>query len=601
MAFGPAPIWPAILPRRGAPRGQCSRTAAGKGIPHVTQSGNGAGKRVDLKIVSRELTEGASRAPARSYLHAVGITNDDLDNKPLIGIASTWNEFSPCQANLKQVADHVKQGIREAGGVPIEFTTISVTDGIAMGTEGMKASLMSRDLIADSIELAVFGHRLDALVTLAGCDKTLPGCLMAIARLNLPSVFIYGGSILPGNYRGKKVTIQSVFEAVGAYSKGDMSFEEVRELENYASPGAGACGGLFTANTMSSSIEAMGMMLPGGSTTPAVDGRKMQEAHEAGKRVVELLAQNVRPRDILTREAFLNAIAVVLATGGSTNAVLHFLAIAHDAKIELTIDDFDELSRRTPVIGDMLPGGRYSMPDLGEAGGLPIVIKRLAEAGLFDTNQKTIAGGIWAHHLDRFHEAEGQDVVREMSNPRYQQGGLAILRGNLAPGGAVVKVAGVKADTFTGPVKVFDQEEPAMQAVMRNEIQSGDVVVIRYEGPKGGPGMREMLGVTSALAGQGHSEDVVLITDGRFSGASRGFSIGHVVPEALEGGPIAILQDGDTITVDINKREINVNLPEDEIQRRLAAWTAPAPRYTSGALAKYAKSVSNASLGAVTD
>jgi len=568
----------------------------------VTQSGsNGNGKRIDLKIVSRELTEGASRAPARSYLHAVGISNEDLDTKPLIGIASTWNEFSPCQANLKQVADHVKQGIRAAGGVPIEFTTISVTDGIAMGTEGMKASLISRDIIADSIELATFGHRLDGLVTLAGCDKTLPGCLMAIARLNLPSVFIYGGSILPGNYKGKKVTIQAVFEAVGAYSKGDMSFEEVRDIEAVASPGAGACGGLFTANTMSSSIEALGMMLPGGSTLPAVDGRKMQEAHAAGKRVVELIAEDVRPRSIMTREAFLNAISVVLATGGSTNAVLHYLAIAHDAKVELSIDDFDTLSRRTPVIGDMLPGGRYSMPDLGEAGGLPIVIKRLAEAGMFDANQKNVAGGIWADHLDKFHDSEGQDVVREISNPRYTQGGLAILYGNLAPEGSVVKVAGVKSTQFTGPCKVFDQEERAMDAVMAGEIESGDVIVIRYEGPKGGPGMREMLGVTCALAGQGHSEDVVLITDGRFSGASRGFCIGHVVPEALDGGPIAALRNGDSITVDITNRQLNVNLPEDEIKARLATWTPPAPKYTSGALAKYARTVSSASLGAVTD
>jgi dihydroxy-acid dehydratase len=568
----------------------------------VTQPGsNGAGKRVDLKIVSRELTEGAERAPARSYFHAVGITDEDLDTKPLIGIASTWNEFSPCQANLKQVADQVKQGVRAAGGVPIEFTTISVTDGIAMGTEGMKASLMSRDLIADSIELAVFGHRLDGLVTLAGCDKTLPGCMMAIARLNLPSVFIYGGSILPGTYQGKKVTVQSVFEAVGAYSKGEMSFEEVRDLENRACPGAGACGGLFTANTMSSSIEALGMMLPGGSTLPAVDGRKMQESYEAGKRVVELIAEDLRPRDILTREAFLNAIAVVLATGGSTNAVLHFLAMAHDAKVELTMDDFDTLSRKTPVIGDMLPGGQYSMPDLGEAGGLPIVLRRLAEAGLFDTNQKNVAGGTFVDHLDKFFESEGQDVIREISNPRYTEGGLAILRGNLAPDGAVVKVAGVKSKQFTGPARVFDTEELAFQSIMRGEINAGDVIVIRYEGPTGGPGMREMLGVTGALVGQGHGEDVVLITDGRFSGASRGFCIGHVSPEAFEGGPIAALREGDTIAVDIDARTLNVALSDDEIKQRLAEWKAPAPKYTSGALAKYAKAVSSASLGAVTD
>ena len=554
----------------------------------------------NLKHQSRELTEGVERAPARSYFHAVGLSDHDLDTKPLIGVASTWNELTPCQANLAALADQVKQGIRAGGGIPLEFNTISVTDGIAMGTEGMKASLISREVIADSIELVVFGHRLDALVTLAGCDKTLPGTLMAIARLNLPSVFLYGGSILPGTYRGKKVTVQQVFEAVGAHSAGTMSFAEVRELENRACPGAGACGGLFTANTMSSAIEAIGMMLPGGASLPAVDGRKYQEAYLAGERVVELIREGVRPRDILTRQAFENAIAVVVAMGGSTNAVLHLLAIAREAVVPLEIDDFDRLSRRSPVIGDMQPGGRYTMPDLDEAGGVPIVIRRLAEAGLFDLTAPNIAGGTFADHVDRFPETPGQDVIRDVSSPRYAEGGLAILRGNLAPEGAVVKVAGVKRGELSGPARVFDQEEAAFQAILRNEIRPGDVVVIRYEGPKGGPGMREMLAVTGALAGQGHAEDVALITDGRFSGASRGFCIGHIAPEAMVGGPIAALREGDQITIDVPNRQLTVALSDEELRARLAAWSPPAPKYTHGVLAKYATLVSSASLGAVT-
>ncbi len=553
-----------------------------------------------LKRESRELTEGVERAPARAYFHAVGISDLDLDTKPLIGVASTWNEFSPCQANLAAVGAQVKQGIRAAGGIPLEFTTISVTDGIAMGTEGMKASLISREVIADSIELAVFGHRLDALVALVGCDKTIPGGMMAMARLNLPAVLVYGGSILPGIYRGKKVTIQQAFEAVGAYSKGEMSFEEVRDLENRVCPGAGACGGLFTANTMSSAGEVLGLMLPGGASIPAVDGRKFQESYRAGERVIELLRDGIRPRDILTREAFENAIAVVVAMGGSTNAVLHLTAIAREAGVPLEIDDFDRLSRRVPVIGDMQPGGRYTMSDLDEAGGVPIVIRRLAEAGLFDTGQATVGGGTWADHVGRFPETEGQDVILPMASPRYQEGGLAILRGNLAPDGAVVKVAGVKSTRFTGPARVFDQEEAAFSAILRGEIDPGDVLVIRYEGPKGGPGMREMLAVTSALAGQGHSEDVCLITDGRFSGASRGFCIGHLAPEAMVGGPIAALREGDRITVDIPNRTISVALSDAELGERLRAWSAPSPKYTSGALAKYARLVSSASEGAAT-
>ena len=563
-------------------------------------SHNGAGRSGDLRGQSREVTEGVERAPARAYFHAVGISDEDLDTKPLIGVASTWNEFSPCQANLADVAGQVKQGIRAAGGIPVEFTTISVTDGIAMGTEGMKASLVSREVIADSIELAVFGHRLDALVTLAGCDKTLPGTLMAIARLNLPSVFMYGGSIMPGVYRGQDVTIQQVFEAVGAHSTGAMTFEEVRDLENRACPGAGACGGLFTANTMSSAVEAIGMMLPGGASIPAVDGRKFQEAYRAGERVVGLLREGVRPRDIMTRQAFENAIVVVVAMGGSTNLVLHLLAIAHEAGIELSIDDFDQISRRVPVIGDMQPGGRYAMSHLDRAGGVPIVIRRLAEAGLFDATARTIGGGTWAEQLDRFPETPGQDVIREMSNPRYAEGGLAILRGNLAPEGAVVKVAGVKNSRLTGPARVFDREETAFQAILRGEIHSGDVVVIRYEGPKGGPGMREMLAVTAALVGQGHGEDVALLTDGRFSGASRGFCVGHIAPEAMVGGPLAALRDGDEVTVDIPNRQLSVALSNTELQERLRAWSPPASHYTHGTLAKYAKLVSSASTGAVT-
>ena len=567
----------------------------------MDQPRNGGGvSNADLKIVSRELTEGAERAPARSYFHAVGLSDDDLDNKPLIGIASTFNEFSPCQANLAELGRAVKQGIRAAGGIPLEFTTISVTDGIAMGTEGMKASLISRDVIADSIELAVFGHRLDALVTLAGCDKTQPGTLMAIARLNLPAVYLYGGSILPGVYRGEDVTIQQVFEAVGKHSKGDMTFDEVRDLENRACPGAGSCGGLFTANTMSSATEAIGMMLPGGASLPAVDGRKMQEGYRAGERVVQLLRENVRPRDVMTRQAFENAIAVVLAMGGSTNLVLHLLAIAHEAGVDLSIDDFDRISRTVPVIGDMQPGGRYTMSHLDRAGGVPIVLRRLAEAGLFDPSQRTVGGGTWADHLDKFPETPGQDVIRNMDNPRYKEGGLAILRGNLAPEGAVVKVAGVKSTHFEGPARVFDREEDAFRAVIDGKIQSGDVIIVRYEGPKGGPGMREMLALTGALAGQGHSEDVALITDGRFSGASRGFCIGHVVPEAMVGGPIAALREGDRVTIDTQNRRINVNLSDAELQERLAAWSPPTPKYTTGSLAKYAKLVSSASVGAVT-
>jgi dihydroxy-acid dehydratase len=553
-----------------------------------------------LKHRSREITEGVERAPARSYFHAVGLSDADLDSKPLIGVASTWNELSPCQANLAALAEQVKQGIRASGGIPLEFNTISVTDGIAMGTEGMKASLISREVIADSIELVVFGHRLDGLVTLAGCDKTLPGTLMAIARLDLPSVFVYGGSIMPGTFRGKKVTVQQVFEAVGAHSTGSMSFEEVRDLENRACPGAGACGGLFTANTMSSAIEAIGMMLPGGASLPAVDGRKYQEAYRAGERVMELLREGARPRDVLTRQAFENAIAAVVAMGGSTNAVLHLLAIAVEAGVPLEIDDFDRISRRTPVIGDMQPGGRYTMPDLDEAGGVPIVLRRLVEAGLFDASARNVAGGTFADHLNRFPETPEQDVVRDFSSPRYREGGLAILRGNLAPEGAVVKIAGVKRAELTGPARVFDREEAAFQAILRGEIKPNDVVVIRYEGPKGGPGMREMLAVTGALAGQGHAEDVALITDGRFSGASRGFCVGHIAPEAMVGGPIAALRDGDHVTIDIPNRQLSVALSDEELRARLEEWSPPAPHYTHGTLAKYAKLVSSASVGAVT-
>ncbi|MBI4328866.1 MAG: dihydroxy-acid dehydratase [Chloroflexi bacterium] len=552
----------------------------------------------DVKHKSRDVTEGPERAPARAMLRGMGLGDDDL-KKPFIGIANMASDVTPCNLHLGRLADRVKEGVRAAGGTPFEFGTITVSDGISMGTEGMRASLVSREVIADSIELAAFGARLDGLVTVAGCDKNLPGALMAAARLNVPAVFLYGGTILPGRFRGKDVNIQDVFEAVGAYSKGTITPADLRELEMSACPGEGSCAGLFTANTMASVAEALGMSLPGSASIPAVDGRRLQASREAGAAVLRLLEQGVRPRDIMTRKAFENAIAVGVAMGGSTNMVLHLLAIAREAGVKLELDDFDQISRRTPYIGDMKPAGRYVMADLDRVGGLPLVMKMLLGAGLLHGDALTVTGKTVAENLASYPAAQVQDVIAPVSSPRSPTGGLAILRGNLAPEGGVIKVAGTERVYHRGPARVFDGEDAAFKAVAARKIQPGDVVVIRYEGPKGGPGMREMLAVTASIVGQGLT-DVALITDGRFSGATHGPMVGHVAPEAAVGGPIAALRDGDVITMDVAKRELSVALSDSEIAKRLKEAKPPEPRYTSGALAKYAKLVSSAAQGAVT-
>jgi dihydroxy-acid dehydratase len=552
-----------------------------------------------LKERSRNVTDGIARAPNRTYFRATGLSAEDLQ-KPLIGIANTWTEVSPCQINLRELAEHVKQGIRSAGGTPIEFGTISVTDGIAMGHEGMKASLVSREVIADSIEIFCLGHMLDGVVTLAACDKTQPASLMALARMNIPGIFLYGGSIQAGTFRGKKVTVQQVFEAVGRHASGEMSDEDVAELEGVACPGAGACGGMFTANTIASATEALGMCLVGSSGPTAVDARRFEYGFKTGVEVMRLLRENIRPRDIMTRQAFLNAIAVVEAVGGSTNSALHLPAIAHEAGVRLTIDDFDFVSRRTPVLADTMPSGKYAMDALHEVGGIPVVMKQLIDAGLFDGTQRSVSGGTLADHLGKARVLPDQDVIYPASAPLRAEGTLAILRGNLAPEGAVVKLGGVTTPRITGPARVFDREEDCMIAVVKGDIRPGDVVVIRYEGPRGGPGMREMLGVTSAIVGRGLGGQVALMTDGRFSGASHGFLVGHIAPEAAVGGPIAALREDDLITIDAPNREISVALTDAEIAARLRDWSPPAPRYTNGALAKYAKLVSSAALGAVT-
>lgn len=554
---------------------------------------------MSLKERSRLVTEGIERAPHRSYFRATGLSDEDLQ-KPLIGIANTWTDISPCQLNLRTLAEYVKQGIRAAGGTPLEFGTISITDGIAMGHEGMKASLVSREVIADSIELVCLGHQLDGVVTLAACDKTQPGSLMALARMNIPGVFLYGGSIQAGTFRGQKVTVQQVFEAVGKYARGDMSAEDVAELEAVACPGAGACGGMFTANTMASAAEALGMALVGSAGPPAVDARRFEYGFRTGQAVMRMVREKIRPRDIMTRQAFLNAIAVVEAVGGSTNAVLHLLAIAREAGVELSIDDFDAVSRRTPHLVDTMPAGPYAMDDLYRVGGIPVVMKELLEAGLLDGSQRTVSGGTLAEQLVGVRRRPDQDVIHPVSDPISPTGTLAILRGNLAPEGAVVKVNRVRQQQFRGPARVFDGEEPCMMAVVQGRVQPGDVVVIRYEGPKGGPGMREMLAVTSAIVGRGLRDSVALITDGRFSGATHGLMIAHVTPEAAVGGPIAAVRDGDTITIDVPNRRLAVDLTDEELRQRMADWSPPPPRYSSGALAKYARLVSSASLGAVT-
>ncbi|MFZ1744902.1 MAG: dihydroxy-acid dehydratase [Nitrospirales bacterium] len=552
-----------------------------------------------LKKNSLPLTEGPDRAPARAMLRAVGLTDDDF-TKPLIAIANTWSEITPCNYHLRDLAASVKQGIREAGGTPIEFNTIVVSDGISMGTEGMKASLISREVVADSIELVVRGHLFDGVIALSGCDKTIPGCVMALARLNLPSIMLYGGSIMPGEFHGKPVSIQDVFEAVGSHAKGKITTEELIELERRACPGAGACGGQFTANTMSIAFEFLGISPMGFNGVPALDPRKHQVAKECGKILINLLKNDLRPRDIITRPALENAIAAIATTGGSTNGVLHLLALAHEMSLPLNIDDFDTINRQVPLLADLKPGGQFMAADLYQAGGTPLVAKWLLESGHLHGNQITVTGRTLAEEAATAKETSGQTVLFPPSHPIKPTGGLVILKGNLAPEGCVVKVAGHAKLAHHGPAKVFDCEEDAFQAVQQGKIVDGDVVVIRYEGPQGGPGMREMLGVTSAIVGAGLGESVALLTDGRFSGATYGFMAGHVAPEAAKGGPIAAVQNGDLIHIDITARRLDVELSEQEIQGRLAKWTPPAPRYTTGVLAKYARMVSSASLGAVT-
>ncbi len=552
-----------------------------------------------LKHRSSDITDGPERAPARSYLRAMGLTDDDLA-KPFVAVANLASDVTPCNVHLDKWAAAVKEGIRQGGGTPFQFGTITVSDGISMGTEGMKASLVSREVIADSIETVAFGQRMDGLVTVGGCDKNMPGCVMAMARLNIPSVFVYGGSILPGQYNGNDINIQDVFEAVGAWAAGRITGEELTELECAACPGEGSCGGLFTANTMSVAIEVMGLSLPGDASLTAVDPRKADESRRAGQAVMRMLEEGVRPRDILTRQAFENAITVVVAMGGSTNAVLHLMALAREAEFDLTLEDFDRISRNTPYIADMKPGGRYVMADLSRYGGVALIGKRLLDAGLLHGDALSVNGKTLAENINETAIVDDQPVIYTTEAPRSPTGGLAILRGNLAPDGAVIKVAGHQERVYEGPARVFDQEEPAFQAIQRGEIKDGDIVVIRYEGPKGGPGMREMLAVTSALIGQGLGDTVALVTDGRFSGASHGPMVGHVAPEAMVGGPIAMLREGDIITLDIPSRRLDARITEEEMTDRRAAWQPMEPKYTTGVLAKYAKLVSSAAEGAVT-
>jgi dihydroxy-acid dehydratase len=559
-------------------------------------SGRHTGKKVSIEMQSDAIKKGIARAPARAMLKATGLTDADLA-KPLVAVANTWSDVTPCNMHLRGLAEKIKEGIRAAGGTPIECNTIVISDGITMGTEGMKGSLVSREVIADSIELFVRSHAFDAVVAICGCDKTIPGTVMALARLNLPSLSLYGGSIMPGHFHGHDVTILDVFEAPGAYAVGKMTEKEVCELESRACPGAGACGGQFTANTMATAITFLGMSPMGANEVPAVDPRKGQVAVDCGKLVMELLAKDIRPKQIITPAALRNAITSVLATGGSTNGVLHLLAIARDAGVPLTIDEFDRLSKKTPVLADLKPGGRFNAPDMTTAGGMRLLGKRLEEAGLLE-DSLTVSGKNLFEEIRDARETPGQEVIRPLANPLKKEGGIAILKGSLAPEGCVVKLVGHERLLHTGPARVFDSEESCFAAVQRREIKAGDVVVIRYEGPKGGPGMREMLAVTGALVGQGLGDSIALITDGRFSGATHGLMVGHVAPEAANGGPIAFVRDGDKITLDVRNRRLDVEANLDE---RRAQWKAPAPRYPSGVMAKYAKLVSSASEGAVTN
>ncbi len=554
-----------------------------------------------LKPRSYVITDGPDRAAARTMLMFgdEGLTPEDLD-KPIIGVANTWIEIGPCNFHLRRLGAKVKQGIRDAGGTPLEFNTVSISDGITMGTEGMKTSLISREVIADSIELVSIGNMFDAVVALCGCDKTVPGTVMALARLDIPSLTLYGGSIMPGKFQGRDVTIQDVFEAVGQHAEGTITVEELDDLISKGCPGPGACGGQFTANTMATAVEMLGIAPMGSGSVPAAIEEKDDEAYKAGQLVMDMLAADRRPSQIITRKSLENAITSVAATGGSTNGVLHLLAIAYEAQIPLTLEDFHTISQRTPVMADLKPGGQFVATDLYEAGGIQFLAKRLAEAGLIHTDELTVTGKTIGEEANTATEADGQEVVRAVDSPLKPTGGFAILRGNLAPDGCVIKLAGQQKTIHRGPARIFEREEDTFAAIKDGKIKPGDVVVIRYEGPTGGPGMREMLGVTAAIVGAGLSEDVALMTDGRFSGATHGFMICHVAPEAAKGGPIAILQEDDEIVIDAETRRIDVTLTDAEIQARFEKWTHPEPPYKRGVMAKYANSVSSASEGAVT-
>ncbi|MFC6824472.1 dihydroxy-acid dehydratase [Halopelagius fulvigenes] len=558
----------------------------------------------DPNLQSSEVTEGADRAPHRAMFRAMGFDDEDLGS-PMVGIANPAADITPCNVHLDDVADAAIEGVEDAGGMPIEFGTITISDAISMGTEGMKASLISREVIADSVELVAFGERMDALVTVAGCDKNLPGMMMASIRTDLPSVFLYGGSIMPGEHEGREVTVQSVFEGVGTYAEGEMSADELDELERNACPGAGSCGGMFTANTMASISEALGMAPLGTAGAPAESEERYEVARRSGEAVLDAVENDIRPSDVLSKKSFENAIALQVAVGGSTNAVLHLLALAAEAGIDLEIDEFDEISRRTPKIANLQPGGTKVMNDLYEEGGVPVVIRRLLDAGLFHGDAMTVTGRTIEEELERLDlpdddEIDG-DFIYTVDDPYQEEGAIKILKGNLAPDGAVLKVTGDDKFHHAGPVRVFENEEDAMEYVQDGHIESGDVIAIRNEGPQGGPGMREMLGVTAAVVGQGHEDDVALLTDGRFSGATRGPMVGHVAPEAAVGGPIALLEDGDEVTVDIQNRELSVDLSEEELAERREEWKPHPPNYTSGVLAKYGNDFGSAANGAVTN
>jgi dihydroxy-acid dehydratase len=562
-------------------------------------SSNGATKAKLPRPRSSTVFDGAERAFARAYMKGIGFDDDAL-SRPTIGIANTWIEAMPCNFHLRGLAEHVKEGVRAAGGTPLEFNTIAISDGITMGTQGMKTSLVSREVIADSIELTARGYQFDAVVALSACDKTIPGCVMALSRLDIPSLMLYGGSIAPGHWHGHDVTILDVFEAVGAHAAGEMSDEELHELEGVASPGAGACGGQFTANTMACAFEALGISPGGSAMVPAEDDEKGTVAEKIGELAMKVLAEDLRPSQVITRESLENAIACACASGGSTNVVLHLLAVAREAGVELSIDDFERISQRTPLLADLKPGGRFVATDLYRAGGVPLVMQRLAEAGILNGDALTVTGRTIGEEAEVAAEAPGQEVVRPLSDPLKSEGGLAILRGNLAPEGAVVKLAGTERKSQAGPARVFESEEECFRAVKEQQIRPGDIVVIRNEGPAGGPGMREMLQVTAAIVGEGLGEEVALLTDGRFSGATRGLMAGHVAPEAVKGGPIAAIREGDEITFDVDARRLDVALSEEEIAKRVASYQAPPPPYERGVMARYAAAVSSAAEGAVT-